>query len=243
LLLPLLLLTVREPIRRQGDERGPTSAQTRPSLLGYVVLHRRAFGAAIPAYVLVVYVMYTLVGWTPTLLSRTYGITPAEAGHTYGLVLIGLAPISSIGGGYFADWLVRRHPDGRFRVQLVFAPLMIPGLLAFTLAPTLAGSIVGLAVVTVAGTIISSTVYTAVQEMAPGLLRGQMLAVYGLCVNLVGVALGPMLVALSTDYLFHDRAQVRWSLLLATLPALFIAIALGWFGLKPFRQTVLAANR
>jgi MFS family permease len=48
----------------------------------------------------------------------------------------------------------------------------------------------------------------ALQLITPPLLRGQISALYMVVVNFAGLALGPVLVALLTDYVFHSKAAI-----------------------------------
>jgi MFS family permease len=45
------------------------------------------------------------------------------------------------------------------------------------------------------------------QLMTPNRMRGQVMAVYGLSSNLIGLGLGPTVIAMTTDYVFgYDEA-------------------------------------
>lgn len=81
----------------------------------------------------------------------------------------------------------------------------------------------------------------AVQEMLPNPIRAQSTALYLAFVNMVSQGLGPTVVALTTDFIFHDPAALRYSLAMIT-PLLLIA-AMGSLvaGLRPFRATKAAA--
>jgi hypothetical protein len=56
-------------------------------------------------------------------------------------------------------------------------------------------------------------------------MRARLTATFVLCVNLVGAGLGPTLVALFTDHVFADEAQLPYSLALAAAITLPLAIA------------------
>ena len=84
----------------------------------------------------------------------------------------------------------------------------------------------------------------ALQEIVPNQMRAQTVAVQLLLLNLVGTTLGPLFVALVTDYGFGDDGALRYSLAI-TLP-LMLAVAglLMARGLSSFRATkdALAAD-
>jgi hypothetical protein len=61
----------------------------------------------------------------------------------------------------------------------------------------------------------------AQQALSPGHLRGRVAAVGFMTVNLIGLGLGPTVVALVTDRLFHDPARLGEALA-ATLPVMLL---------------------
>lgn len=78
----------------------------------------------------------------------------------------------------------------------------------------------------------------AIQELAPGELRGQISSIYLFVINLVGLAIGPLVLALFTDYVFTEAAYgergIRWSMLFTSVfahcgAALLLGAALGGF--------------
>jgi MFS family permease len=78
------------------------------------------------------------------------------------------------------------------------------------------------------------------QAVTPNQLRGQVTSIYLLLINLIGLGLGPFLVAFFTDFVFHDEKLVGLSLglvsaLAALLSVLCLASAIG-----PYRRLVAA---
>jgi MFS family permease len=57
----------------------------------------------------------------------------------------------------------------------------------------------------------------ALQLITPPLLRGRISALYAVVVNFTGLALGPVLVALLTDYVFHSKAAIDVALAIVTV--------------------------
>ena len=82
----------------------------------------------------------------------------------------------------------------------------------------------------------------ALQEMMPNNLRGQMSAIYLFVINLIGLAVGPLVLALMTDYVFDEASfgltGIRWSLLSTTTFAHLVATILLWRGMRAFRESV-----
>ena len=63
-------------------------------------------------------------------------------------------------------------------------------------------------------------------------MRGVLVAIYLFAASLLGQALGPWLVGLSTDRLFGAPERVRDSLVLVTSALLLAAAAFIWSGLR-----------
>lgn len=78
---------------------------------------------------LISFAMNGLVGWSPTFLQRTLGLTPQMAGRTIGLWGMAAAVLGVLMGGRLADFLVERWKTGRVIAGaagfLVGAPLCV----------------------------------------------------------------------------------------------------------------------
>ena len=67
---------------------------------------------------------------------------------------------------------------------------------------------------------------SAAQEMTPNQMRAQASAFYLFMTNLIGLGLGPTVVALFTDYVFSDTMMIRYSLICMVLTFNPLAIIL-----------------
>jgi len=81
----------------------------------------------------------------------------------------------------------------------------------------------------------------ALQIVTPNQMRGQIRALFQLVFNFVGFAIGPVFVALFTDHVFHGQDGVRYSLSVAAAITCPLAVALTWWGTKPYAQSVVRA--
>ena len=79
---------------------------------------------------------------------------------------------------------------------------------------------------------------TGIVEVVPNAMRGQATAVYLLIVNLIGLGIGPTAVALITDRVFGYDAAVRYSLLIVTVSAFFLAEIFFVLGLRSYGATL-----
>lgn len=208
ILVALLLLgTVREP-PRQGVSADSTDSIPLGEVVAYLWTRRAAYGGHIIGVSIFIMVVYALNLWGPTYLIRTFGYSAAQAGWVFGLVMIIAGTAGLLLAGTLADaWLQRGTHDAYVRVILISIAALLPCavLLGFTDSDLVGITMLGLAVFFSAfqGGLSSGTL----QLMTPNRMRGQVTAVFQLVANLIGLGLGPTVVAATTDYVFgYDEA-------------------------------------
>ena len=76
------------------------------------------------------------------------------------------------------------------------------------------------------------------QLMTPNQLRSQVTAIYFLCANLIGLGLGPTVVAVATDYVFQDDAAIGKSLALTASIICPLAMMIIWSGMSHVRKAI-----
>jgi MFS family permease len=242
ILLLALMLTVKEPLRRDvvSLSEKSTSQSGEPSIreaLTFVSSNKRAYGALLLGFALLATASYGFFTWTPSFLIRTYGFEASEAGYTFGLLILTLGTGGTLLGGMLADRLLARGMlDAKMRIAfyaggatLLFgsiAPLMPTAPLALlVLAPTVVsiGIPVGLGP-------------AALNFITPNQLRGQVIALYLFGVNLIGLGFGPTFVAVITDYGFGEPAAVRYSLAIFAVVISALAMIVVASGMPAYRR-------
>lgn len=219
----LFLILVREPARSvaepvaPGGSRGSTGASF-GEVLAYLRERRALFGPLFLGTSLVMMINFGLSAWVPTLLVRLHDLTMAETGARFGF----LGLMANVSGMLFVPWLAQRmsrhgRVDGVLRTAILcvaigapcamVAPLLSapwPIVICYMPVFTFLSGLAGLSPV-------------IVQEMVPNQMRAQTVAIYYLGMNLIGMGLGPSVVALLTDYGFRDEAALGQSLALVPL--------------------------
>ncbi len=234
----LVALTVREPARR-----GAQSQPVRGEFFAFLRTHPAAIGAHFGGMSLVALVMYGAMAWIPQFLHRTYGMPVPQAGLWFGAATAGCGACGLLLGGWMADRLYRRgFKDAHLRVIRLNAILLLPLFVGMALAPTLAIALGLMILGMLLGTIHGGVAGAALQLITPNRLRARMVALYFLVANLVGLGLGPTLIALVTDLGFHSDADLRYSLAIVTAVVLPISAAILTLGLKPFAAAAEAAE-
>lgn len=240
LLIALLMLTVKEPVRRDVGRRADSGIRIRDAF-AFVIAERRTFGPHFIGLSLLTLVIYGNMAWIPTFFARTYGMAAATAGLYFGVILAVGGALGLLAGGAMADRLFRTgHKDGHLRT-VIFATLgAAPFLIAGPLMPSPALAFACIALAMLIATMHGGVAGAALQIVTPNRFRGQITAIYFFVANLVGFGLGPTVVALITDYGFGNDAALRYSLAIVAAAVLPISAMVVASGLRAFRQRVEA---
>lgn len=236
--LALWMLTVREPLRRRAPDTGTLRAALATSLR-YMRANWQVYGSHFLGFSLLGLMFNAATTWLPAYLMRVHGLTPADSGLWLGSILLVAGVAGVLGGGWLGDRLVAAgRSDGTMRVGIYAALGALPFAASATLAPSLP-----LALALTAGLLFTTTLpygaaAAALQIVTPGRMRATASAIYLCILNLAGIGLGPVLVALATDRLFGDDLAVGKSLaLVGACCAPLAALVIAW-GLPHFRRTV-----
>ena len=240
LLFTLALLTVKEPLRRGITKRrdGAASIPLR-EVFQYIKPNWRTFMAHNLGFSLLALVGYGGIFWIPSFFIRTFGWEAPFTGKAYGAAILVFGTSGIIYGGHLAGKLAAKgHKDSKMRVGMIAALCHLPFGLLFPLMPQdwLAFAVMCPAIFCLAMPF--GVAPAAIQEMMPNQMRGQASAVYLFVVNLIGLGLGPTLVAWCTDYVFGDVAMVRYSLLIVGVGAGVAALVTLAWGLTHYRNSL-----
>lgn len=198
ILIALMLLSVREPPRSAATRTGGTGRQPALRTVSAYVWSNR--GSLLLFYVgmgFVALTAYSTMSWAPTAMLREFDVPITEIGYLYGLVILLVTPWATPIGGAVTDYRVAMGSD-RVYLQLPF--LCAIGIAAVNLllgfAPTLL-----IALIALGG---FNFFYYAAQAPAAGYtlhtvpsnMRGLISSLYVLIINLIGLTVGPPLVAM-----------------------------------------------
>ena len=242
ILLTLLMMTVREPIRR-GLRKVAGNAARVPVPVREVAAHVRRNGRTFLChnlgYSFLAFAGYGGAAWIPTFLQRTHGMSARDAGIWFGTIVMIGGTLGIVCGGRIADWLLARgQRDAMMRIGIYTTLAWAPFGIGYLLVPSAAWSLVLLAPAVFAGAMTGGAAPAAIQQITPNEMRAQASAFYLFVVNLIGLGLGPTAVAMVTDYVFRDDGALRWSLLLVGIVTHVGTVAALALGLKPFRASL-----
>ncbi|WFP61945.1 MFS transporter [Mesorhizobium sp. WSM4904] len=239
-LLPLFLL-VPEPARHHRSGLLPIAG----------VLRRLGAGnGAVLRVCLVKGVLgigdYALISWLPTLLQRSHGMSPLEAGGLIALSITASGVVASVGGGLLSDLFVRRWGvPTRVVLLLGCYALTIAGASTSFFAATeqqIALAFAGWALGSIGGYVIGHVV---MQESVPNEMRATTIALSLTVTALLGIGLGPSLVPLVAVHILGGEASLQPAMATVSLAAALLALVVIWppvrKGLAALRNEALRA--
>lgn len=239
LIIALLFATLREPVRR--GRGGSVAVPPWSEVIAHMAGHKRIYIALHLGVPFIVVMLYGLQAWVPTILVRVFDMTLADAGRQYGVVAL-LAGSAGVLTGPFLERLLRGFGDTCAPLRIaVFgalsAALCLNGL---RWVETSSGALAVIAGASFSVTLPLALITTVMQEVTPNAMRGVVNGLYVVTTNVLGLALGPTLVALTTDYVYADPLAVADSLAGVALVMGPIAALLLWSGASVYRSEAAA---
>jgi MFS family permease len=246
LVVAALILTIREPVRRESlNPAVRIAAASIWQVLAFLFKRWRSFIVLFLALSVLAIMAYGIGLWIPAFLGRSYGLSDAQVGHYIqlrGVVAIIFGLIGVVGGGWLCDVFQRRFDDGYVRVCLIAFVFMGIGYGTFTLMPTPELAILMLIPATLGAAAPTAAGAAAVISIAPPHMRAQITALYYLVLNFVGLFVGPTAIALVTDYYFKDESKIRYSMWIVATLFSIIGILLLFYNRRHFRSAVQEAR-
>jgi len=224
ILVAALVLTVREPLRRNVTSAiGTVRVTGLRSAAGHLLARWRS--AAGISLVMACQSMsnYAFGSWIPTYFERLHQWPRSRSGLFLGSMTIICGCIGLFFGGRLSDrWLRSGMAEAPLRVGL----LSLLGVAA-TLVPAMLSSSENLTVALLVPAVFFLALpigcsYASIQMIFPNEVRGTVSATMLLILNLVGLTLGTLLPGLLDDRLFHDEQMLGQSI---AITASFASVA------------------
>jgi MFS family permease len=245
LLVAALMATVQEPARRgRTAASGVDAARSpkRPPVKDVLAFIWKNAGVFVPMFAsmgISAMMGFGIRSWAPSFYVRTFHWTIVRYGLVQGLLSLTIMPIGAFTGSLMAERLARKgYDDANMRTVFIGQLLALPGMILFPLMPTAALSIVLSTAYTFFLFWTNAPMNAALQIVTPNQMRGQVTALFLFVFNVIGFGLGPTIVALFTDYLFHSDRMLGRSMAVATLALGSLTAVIMWFGVKPYGRAM-----
>ncbi|MBT7370733.1 MAG: MFS transporter, partial [Gammaproteobacteria bacterium] len=238
LLLALLTFTIAEP-ERKGASSDKTEGYSYAELWEFCKSRRQYLTFHFIAYLCLSIQGFAFLTWIVEFFVRVHGWSRTEIGLTYGSIAFFVGILGSIWAGFYAGrMLANGRVDAPMRLTMWgtigLGPLAV-------IMPLVESDWLAIAI------IIPITFFmamppglsnAALQAISPNRLRGQMIAVYLICVSFLSYLFAPLIIGLMNDYVFGREDAIGLSLSsLAFINYLIAAICL-FLSLKPLEKAV-----
>ncbi|WP_129782482.1 spinster family MFS transporter [Peristeroidobacter soli] len=238
----LLKTTVREPARH-----GASKSDAPPPLrraIRFLAQRRRFFVLYFAGLSALSALLNAWLSWIPVFFIRVHDWQPGEVGLRFGLAIIVFMSIGYWATARLAEVLQSRgYTDAVLRITLACALL---GGLTGAAAMLTDSAEWALFLAGLCSLFIGSPwgiVSASIQIITPNRMRGLISALYHFIAVVVGLGLGPLVIALMTDRLFGAEQQgIRYSLCVGAAVLGPMAAALLVFALAPFRDALERVN-
>jgi MFS family permease len=237
LIIALLLLTIKEPARRDAGQY----VATRPVLkdaLAVIWAKRKVFLLLSIATSFTAFVNYGASAWIPSYFSRTFGWQMREIGFKFGIIVTIFSTLGVLMGGWLADRYNKQGvTTGRVRVGVI-SGIFVTLSAFFFLMPDPNMILLAIAIPAFFTSFPFGASVAAVQEMMPNRVRALASAIFLFFVNIIGMGGGPFIVAFFTDSVFHDEKMIKYSVIALYLVGGFATTLFYALTLKPYHKEV-----
>jgi MFS family permease len=234
LVIAVLLATLPNPPRRHVAGVVPL-APGWGEVLRFLRSQWRIYCAVLLGVPFLVVILYGLQGWVPTILVRVYGWNLADAGRIYGTIALVSGSLGVLSGPIVGRWLEQRgRADYPLRLGAYAAVAILMSMATLPWQTSGAGALVCIAAASYFVTLPLALMTYVTQLVTPNTMRGVLAGLYVVTTNVIGLGLGPTLVAVTTDYVLGDPARVHVSLTLVSFVVAPIAMLLMVSGMRAF---------
>ena len=239
--LALLVFTFGEPPRRVSPASSEIRSTSRGEIVPFLKAEWRLLALLAGGVSSMAIAAAALQAWVPAYLQRHFGWGAAQFGpYLSAAGLIGAVTLMFKGG--IMDWLFGRGiKDAHIRLYTWLLIASTPGIYLLFMIESPKLFILIYAVVQVIALPFAVFVMPALQLVAPPACRGQIIG-GALAVYSAASALGPVIVGVLTDRVFHDPQSLGLALGLVLGITFPIAIAMLRLSLRGLRNAIEAAE-
>ena len=224
LAIPLLALTVAEPPRQEREREASISA-----VVEQVRSHRVLLLSLLVGVALLSVGDYGLYSWVPSTLTRRFAWAPDKIGGYFSFITTCTGIAGAVLGGLLSDVAAKRFGEpARYRVA--GAAAILGAVAAFCVAgPNPEYVLFGLGLWTLASSFGAIGGIAALQQAMPNEMRGIAMSFVAFCNTLLGLGVGPTMVASVTEFGFKRPEAVGSAIAIVVVPAALLSCVLFFF--------------
>lgn len=242
ILIVALLATMTDPKRQQSSSEAVTTPPWK-DVFAFIRSEARIYLAVLVGVPFVIVILYGLQGWVPTILVRVYGWDLADAGRIYGTIALVAGSAGVLCGPVLGNWLKRRgFEDYPLRVGVIGAVGIMLSICSLPWQTTGSAALVCIGLASFFVTLPLALMTLVLQIVTPNEMRGVVAGIFVVSANVLGLGLGPTLVAATTDYILADPNRVHVSLTVVSMSVAPIALLLIMSGMRAMNDWGVRQN-
>tara|TARA_B110000438_G_scaffold302704_1_gene361252 strand:+ start:136 stop:1491 length:1356 start_codon:yes stop_codon:yes gene_type:complete len=230
ILFSCLVLTFREPVRRnkvlQDASKIDSAAPTLSEVIKFLLLNKKFYLAHFAGFGLYLAFTYGFSFWAVEYFVRTFAVERSQIAYIYGAQVIVFGGAGTLLAGFLSDHFERKgQKDAKLRVA--FWPAIPLFLLAISI-PFISQYQIAVGVVmvmTFCWKFPLAPAAASLQIATPNQMRGIVTGLYLFVGNTLGLAVGPAVIGVFSDYVVGNPDEIKWSIGLAALIMLPASIA------------------
>lgn len=243
LVLAVVMFSIKEPARQHEGASAAESAKVPNAsiaeTINFFLEHKKVYLTLYVGFAAAQTSFYAMGAWIPSLFTRVFKWDIGTFGTTYGIVLAVMGIVGVSAGGWACDKLYKNGvKDAHWRV-VIYAFALIP---VYLLIPFFADGKIVMAILAF-GNLASFAAATAgpaaILMITPNIYRAMATALFFFTINIIGMILGPLLVALLTEKVFQDPNSIATALAIVSGVAWLIATVILIYGLKFYRARLI----
>jgi MFS family permease len=167
-----------------------------------------------------------LTPWYAAFLIRSHGMTTAQIGIWFGLIVGIGGAVGMVFGGYVAGRWWADDESKQLRLTALMSVVLVPCLALFLLIPQRSLALMALVPMVLVLNCFSGPMYALMQRLVPPNMRATTLSVALLLANLIGLGLGPQIVGIVSDALKESSGadSLRYAMLAIAPVAAWAAV-------------------
>ena len=238
ILLAAVMFTIAEP-PRQGASADKTEGYSYRELWDFCMSRRKYLTYHFIAYLCLSIQGFAFLTWIVEFFVRIHGWTRTEIGLTYGSIAFFVGILGSVWAGYYAGaMLARGRADAPMRLTMWGTIALGPLAVIMPLLSIDWWAIALIIPITFFMAMPPGLSNAALQAISPNRMRGQIIAVYLICVSFLSYLFAPLIIGLMNDYVFGREDAIDLSLSsLAAVNYVIAAICL-FLSLKPLEDAI-----
>jgi MFS family permease len=245
LLVAAMMITVKEPSRKDQIRTADGNHEefSIKQAANFLWERRGTYGTLFLGMSVVTIMGYGYFNWIPAMFMRTWSWSIGQIALWYGVIILIAGPFGVNFAGWLADrWYSAGRKAAHLRVTLLGCAIMVPTSVAVPLMPTPELAVAMLLPQNVGAAMATATGAASLMMIVPNQLRAQATAIYYFVINVLGLTLGPLLIALVTDYVFVDEKMLRYSIAIVALAVGPGALWCLYRCIRYFRASIIEAE-